>query len=158
MDSVSEQGDRSFKIDPATECEIGALLDKLVVSWNAGDGQGYAAVFDENCDYVTFNGDHLSGRAAVAESHDVLFNTHLRGSKLFFETIGMRRIAPEIVLVHGVGNSLLSGQKHPSPSRRSIQTLIAVNNACLWRFTSFHNTRIFKINALRALLMQLGIV
>lgn len=158
MDIAREQGDLAHKVDFATECEIGALLHKLVVSWNLGDGRSYAAAFDENCDYVTFNGDHLRGRTSVAESHQALFDTHLCGSKLFFETIGMRRIAPETVLVHGIGNSLLSGQKRPKPSRRSIQTLVAVNEACRWRFVSFHNTRIFKINALRALLMRLGIV
>jgi uncharacterized protein (TIGR02246 family) len=158
MNGACEQDILSSKVEAATECAISALLDTLVISWNSGDGQAYGAAFDESCDYVTFNGDRLRGRAAVANSHQTLFDTHLQGSTLFFETTEMRAIAPDIVLIHGIGNSLLKGQTQPSPSRRSIQTFVAVDTVDGWRFTAFHNTRIFKINALRALLMMFGIV
>jgi hypothetical protein len=59
--------------------------------------------------------------------------------------------------VHGIGNSLLEGQKQPSQSRRSSQTIVAVRTESGWRFAAFHNTRIFKITPFRAILMMLGL-
>ena len=144
-------------LESADEAAIHALLGGLVSSWNAGDGEAYARAFTDDCDYVTFNGDRLTGRAAVANSHQALFSTHLRGSKLLFEHVDMRAAGPAAAIVHGVGNTLLQGQKLPRKSRRSIQTLVAVRKAEGWRLAAFQNTRVFAITPFRALLMAVGI-
>jgi uncharacterized protein (TIGR02246 family) len=141
---------------PADATAIQNMIDGLVAAWNTGNGHAYGSAFTENCDYVTFNGERIRGRKAVADSHQALFDTHLRDSKLLFESVDMRPLGPETILVHGVGNSLLRGQKKYAPSRRSLQTLIAVRTDAGWRFAAFHNTRIFKITPFRALLMMLG--
>jgi uncharacterized protein (TIGR02246 family) len=142
---------------PADETAIRLLADDLVKAWNAGDGEAYGRAFTEDCDYVTFNGERLRGRLAVARSHQELFDTHLMGSKLVFENLDLRSLHPGTILVHGIGNSLLKGQKEVHPSRRSIQTLVAVRAGDKWLFAAFQNTRIFKITLLRAVFMKLGI-
>lgn len=139
------------------EAAIRNLAESLVAAWNAGDGTAYGRAFTEDCDYVTFNGRHVCGRAAVAASHQALFDTHLRGSKLIFESLHMRPLSEGAILVHGVGNSLLRGQRRPRKSRRSLQTLVALRTENGWLFTAFHNTRIFEITPFRAILMMLGI-
>lgn len=144
-------------IQPEDEAAIRNLADSLVTAWNAGDGTAYGRAFTIDCDYVTFNGQHIRGREAVAASHQALFDTHLHGSKLIFESLDMRLLGEGTILVHGVGNSLLKGQRTLRKSRRSIQTLLAVRTEAGWLFTAFHNTRIFKITPFRALLMLLGL-
>lgn len=144
------------KVRPADAAAVQALIEGLTRAWNAGDGAAYGAGFTQGCDYVTFNGERLRGRAAVAQSHQALFDTHLKGSELIFESVDLRPVAGAI-LVHSVGNSRLAGQKRFSPSRRSLQTLLAVQSEEGWRFTAFHNTRVFAITPWRALLMKFGI-
>jgi len=136
--------------------EIQNLADRLVIAWNAGDGKLYGSAFTTDCDYITFNGDHLRSREEVASSHAELFRTHLKGSKLVFESLEMREVNGAI-LVHSIGNSLLEGQKQLSPSRRSIQTFVATRTNGEWLFASFQNTRIYKITLFRAILMKFGI-
>ncbi|MEZ0171112.1 SgcJ/EcaC family oxidoreductase [Microvirga sp. TS319] len=144
-------------IEAEDEAAIRSLADSLVTAWNAGDGIAYGRAFTVDCDYVTFNGQHVHGREAVAASHQALFDTHLHGSKLIFESLHMRPLGDGTVLVHGIGNSLLKGQRKLRKSRRSIQTFVAVRTETGWLFTAFHNTRIFKITPFRALLMLLGL-
>jgi uncharacterized protein (TIGR02246 family) len=144
-------------VSVADRAAIEALVAALAAAWAAGDGAAYARPFTEDCDYVTFNGERQRGRAAVAASHQALFDTHLRGSKLLFENLDMRPVGPDTLIVHSVGNSLLRAQTRPHRSRRSLQTLVAVRTPEGWRFTAFHNTRIFAITPFRALLMMLGL-
>ncbi|OHV77947.1 SgcJ/EcaC family oxidoreductase [Ensifer sp. LCM 4579] len=136
---------------------IRCLLGELVRAWDTGDGTAYGQAFSEDCDYVTFNGDRLCGREAVIRSHQALFDTHLKGSRLIFEKTDLRGLRDDTVLVHCVGNSVLKGQTSAPKARRSIQTMVAVRNQDGWHFTAFHNTRIFKITGFRALLMMFGL-
>lgn len=59
-------------------------------AWNSGDGEAYADLFAEDCDYVAFDGTHLSGRSANARHHQALFDTVLVGSRL---VLGGRRLS-----------------------------------------------------------------
>jgi uncharacterized protein (TIGR02246 family) len=143
-------------VAPADADAIRALVGELVEAWNAGDGEAYGRPFADECDYVTFNGERVRGRAAIAASHQQLFDTHLKDSRLLVETVDMRSVGKDTILVHMTGNSLLKGQRKPRESRRSIQTLVAVKEHGGWRFAAFHNTRIFIITPFRALLMMIG--
>ncbi|MBN9082142.1 MAG: SgcJ/EcaC family oxidoreductase [Rhizobiales bacterium] len=157
MTDTGKQTQASDSLPAGDAAAIGGLITQLTRAWNAGDGTAYGAGFTETCDYVTFNGDRLRGRQAVAESHQALFDTHLKGSRITFETVDVKPLDAATMLVHSIGNSRLAGQKTFHPSRRSIQTLVAVREGTGWRFAAFHNTRIFAITPWRALLMKFGI-
>ena len=147
---------QSSGVSAVDRAAIEALVADLAAAWAAGDGAAYACSFTEDCDYVTFNGERQRGRKAVAASHQTLFDTHLRGSKLVFESLDLRSIGQDTLIVHSVGNSLLRGQTRPPKSRRSLQTLVAVRTTEGWRFRAFHDTRIFAITPFKAFLMMLG--
>lgn len=138
------------------ETAVRDLLAGLAAAWNAGDADAYGAAFTEDCDYVTFNGERQRGRSAVAESHRRLFATHLKGSRMVVESADLRALDPATLIVHAIGNTAMRHQKDFPASRRSLQTLVAVERGGEWRFTAFHNTRVFKITPFRAVLMMLG--
>jgi uncharacterized protein (TIGR02246 family) len=144
-------------VSAADRAAIENLLRDLAAAWEAGDGAAYARPFTEDCDYVTFNGERQHGREAVAASHQALFDTHLKGSRLVFERLDIRALGSDAFIVHSFGNSLLKGQTRAPKSRRSLQTLVAVRTSEGLRFTAFHNTRVFAITPFRALLMMLGL-
>ena len=124
------------------ETAIRRLTDDLVTAWNAGDGDAYGRPFTEDCDYVTFSGLRLRGRASVAQRHQALFNGDLSGSILTFENIDMRQLNDDTILVHVIGDSVLANRNETTPSRRSILTLVAIRSGEGWLFAAFHNTRI----------------
>lgn len=132
--------------DPAAdEAEVRALFQRMVTEWNRGDAAAFAAVFTEDSDYVPFDGSHLRGRTANADLHAELFASVLAGSRLVGEVASVRFVTPDVAVMHTTGAVLLAWQRRPAPSRRSIQTLVAVRRAEGFRFAAFHNTRVTKL-------------
>ena len=50
--------------------------------WNKGIGQAFAESFSPDADLVGFDGTHITGRAQIAEFHQKLFDTYVKGSRL----------------------------------------------------------------------------
>jgi len=131
------------------------LKDEMAAGWASGNGARYAIPFTSNADYVTFNGQWLSGSKAIAESHQQLFDTVLKGSTLDnMQVRGIRFISDEIAIVHMTGTVRQKGKKKPPASRSSLQTLTAVKEMDEWKFTSFHNTRISRISLWDGIVMS----
>lgn len=110
---------------------IRLLLARLYDAWARGDGEGYAACFAQESDYITFNGIHLRGRAENAELHGSLFRSVLKGTKLLAEIENIELLSSRVALVHTVG----SGRK------KSYQTYVLVKSDTGWLIRSFQNTR-----------------
>lgn len=114
------------------ENSIRLLLARLYDAWARGDGDGYAACFAQESDYITFNGMHLRGRAENAELHGALFRSVLRDTKLLAEIESVELLSDGVALVHTVG----SGRK------KSHQTYVLVKTDAGWLIRSFQNTRV----------------
>jgi uncharacterized protein (TIGR02246 family) len=110
---------------------IHLLLARLYDAWARGDGEGYAACFTQESDYITFNGIHLCGRAENAELHGALFRSVLKGTKLSAAIENIELLSSRVALVHTVG----SGRK------KSYQTYVLVKSDTEWLIRSFQNTR-----------------
>jgi uncharacterized protein (TIGR02246 family) len=126
------------------EAPVVSVLEKLAAAWGAGDSVGYADLFTEDADYVTFFGVNFAGREAIESSHRALFEGSLKGSKL----VGgggrkVRFLRPDVaVVVGGGGGSSLDGQAPAEAGRASTQTFVLVENGEGWRVASFQNTRV----------------
>ncbi|MFC4113470.1 SgcJ/EcaC family oxidoreductase [Nonomuraea zeae] len=119
--------------------EIVRLLAQMTETWNAGDSAGYAGLFTEDVDYVTFFGLHLKGREAVEETHRELFKTSIKLGESDGEP-QIRRLTDDVAFVVAGGTSSVNGK--PDPSRTSVVTMTALRTPEGWRFASFHNTRV----------------
>ncbi|MCG5220857.1 SgcJ/EcaC family oxidoreductase [Streptosporangium sp. KLBMP 9127] len=119
--------------------EITGLLTRLAEAWNAGDATAYAALFTEDADYITFDGTHSEGRAAIESSHRRLFAGPLKGSTMSASNgrTKVKPLADGAVLVLSGGGTALAGEH-----RESMVTFTAVSTPEGWRFASFQNTRV----------------
>src|SRR5688500_7169171 len=131
---------------------VRTLFQRLLDTWGRGDGPGYGALSTDEADYVGFDGSRTVGRQAIAESHQRLFDTWLKGTRLTGRIQGVRFLCPDVALVHATGGTIFPGEAAPRPSRDSIQTLVAVRCDGEWRFTAFHNTRILRRTKLQWML------
>ncbi|MFI7615540.1 SgcJ/EcaC family oxidoreductase [Nonomuraea terrae] len=119
--------------------EIVRLLERMTETWNAGDAAGYAGLFTEDADYITFFGLHLKGRQAIEDAHRQLFRTPIKLAEGGAQP-RIRPLAADVALVVTGGGSSVDGV--PDPSRASVITLTAVRAPDGWRFASFQNTRV----------------
>ena len=124
------------------EAKIHALFDDLLDDWGRGDGEAYGSRFTEDADYVAFDGTRTRGRAEISASHQQLFGTFLKGTRLTGRILSIKFPCPDVALVHTTGDTIMRGKSGPSPERHSIQTLVAVREGDQWRFAAFHNTRV----------------
>jgi len=119
-----------------------ALYIAMMDGWNCGSAEAFAAPFDDDLEFIAFDGTRFRGREELVRSHAPLFRTHLRGTRLVGDVTGIRFIGPDIAVVHARGGTIMRGRSAPSPERDSIQTLVAVRRAGVWRLVAFQNTRI----------------
>ena len=136
----------------ADDTAVRGLFQRVLDAWGRGDGSAYGALFTDDADYVAFDGSRTVGRRAIAESHQRLFDTWLKGTRLTGRIQAVRFPCPDVALVHATGGTIFAGEAVPRPSRDSIQTLVAVRRDGEWRFTAFHNTRILRRTRLQWML------
>ncbi|GHO87508.1 SgcJ/EcaC family oxidoreductase [Dictyobacter formicarum] len=123
----------------ADEAAIRTLFTQLNEAW--GNTDAFAAVFTEDADYITFDGTHTKGKAAIAQVHRPLFEGFMKGSRLSGNIQDMRFLAPDVALLHTTGRIIQKHQKRPSRRSLSTQTMVAVKQEDRWLFTAFQNTR-----------------
>lgn len=79
---------------------IRALWRTMADGWARGDATQFASVFAPDVDFVNVRGEALVGREAVETGHAQLFATAYRGTTLSAEVTLIRRLTPELSLVH----------------------------------------------------------
>jgi uncharacterized protein (TIGR02246 family) len=137
--------------EPAADdtAAIHELLRAMQDAWARGDGAGYATACTDDARYVTASGLRIIGRPAIAESHQRIFDSALRGTHLDIDQpVELRPVASNVVLVHASGAVLFPDRTEAPPRATAMLTMVAVNDGNAWRFASFTNTPIDRTRAL----------
>ena len=123
---------------------IEALFRQLADAWNSGDTETFGSLFDEDADYVVFNGVHLKGRQQIAETHRQLFQGPLKGTRIEGGGGGqtVRYLCPHVALVHNSGGLRRPGESEVSPEQNSVQTFVLMKRGDRWSIAAFQNTRV----------------
>jgi uncharacterized protein (TIGR02246 family) len=124
------------------EAAIYALYQRAMDGWNRGSGAAFAAAWVENGHLIGFDGTHFTSRAQIAQYHEPLFQTYLKGTRLVGQVTNVEFPAPGVALIHARGGTIMAGASTPTPERDSIQTLVAVWREGEWQLLAFQNTRV----------------
>jgi uncharacterized protein (TIGR02246 family) len=132
---------------PSADSEPRAIaahfLNELQNAWNRADSGAFAAPFIDGAAFVDIRGQLHHGRAAIAEGHDVIFNTIYKGSNVRLEVLDARIVAAGCILFHGAG-TLEVPDGPVKGTIQSTQTLLAVHGGSAsesgWALAAFHNT------------------
>lgn len=128
-------------IVPADERAIRDLLGRMSSAWEAGDGAAYAAEFTEDARYVAATGARSTGREAIAESHQKIFDTFFKGTRLGSGyPAELQPVSPDAVLVHASGAVLFPGEDERRVPPNGLLTMLTVRNGDAWRVASLSNT------------------
>ncbi|GAB3491163.1 hypothetical protein GCM10027341_03800 [Spirosoma knui] len=143
----------------AEEAAIRQVFAQLESAWNDGDADAFVQCMTDDCDYITFAGQHIKGREANRKIHEELFNSWaLKGSLMrpgaTPPTVVL--LSPTVALMHSTGVIQLRFHKQPPASRQSIQTTVLIKTNCSWKVRAFHNCRIQQPGIFQRLLMSFG--
>ncbi len=147
----------SHRAPTATAADETALRDlfaELLAAWGRGDGRAYGALFTDDAEYVAFDGSNTKGSHAIAATHQRLFDSWLKGTRLIGQIDSLRFLGTDAAVIVATGATVMPGKDRPV--RPSIQTLVAARRDGEWRFVSFQNTRIVKRNALQWMLFGIA--
>ncbi|KHD75783.1 hypothetical protein MB27_21310 [Actinoplanes utahensis] len=118
------------------------LRQRQDAAWAAADAKAYAAVYTTDADLVTFNGDHMSGRAEIEEGMGYYFENYMRGTRLLQQDERIRFPEPDLAFIVRTGCVLWPGETACTDEALSVNTNVAVKRDGRWLYTSFQNTRI----------------
>jgi uncharacterized protein (TIGR02246 family) len=118
---------------------VSDLVGELERAWNAADGTGFARPFAEDADFVNIRGEHFRTRETIGKGHQVIFNTIYKGSIVLYQVIGVRAIAPGVLVAH-VKSTLKAPTGPLAGEHNSVFTIVLVQDQHDWRIAAFHNT------------------
>jgi uncharacterized protein (TIGR02246 family) len=121
-------------------------MARLSAAWNSGDATAYAAEFTPDATYVVFDGTVLRGRGEIEDGHRWLFDGPLKGSTMDFATGGpapeVRLVSPGVAhVLAGGGGVRPQGAAELTADRKSVVSLVLVEDGDAWLVTAFQNTR-----------------
>jgi uncharacterized protein (TIGR02246 family) len=83
---------------------VQGVVKRLEDSWNAADGAGFAEPFAVDADFVAIRGDLHTGRRAIGEGHQQIFDTIYAGSTARLEVLQARELDAGVILAHVRGH------------------------------------------------------
>lgn len=127
--------------DLADTTAVTELFQRLQDTWAAADATGYAQCFTPDADYVSFIGTHMKGHKHIIDSHEALWTTFQKNTRLHQVVDSLRFITADVAVLVTRGAILQPKQDAPKRGDWKIQTLVALRTQDGWRFTSFQNTK-----------------
>ncbi len=126
----------------ADESAVRALVQKCIEGWNKGSGEAFAAQFAEDSDFIGGFGGYTKGRRQNASSHQQIFDTIFKGTRLWVQIKSVRFLKPDVALIHSVGKHLKPGESDASPEPEFRQTWTVSKHGKEWLIDAFQNTPI----------------
>jgi uncharacterized protein (TIGR02246 family) len=126
-------------LNAADRAAIDTLVASLESAWNAASGDGFAAPFADDADFVNIRAEHHQGRRAIAAGHAAILRTIYAGSTNRYTIESARLVTPDIALVHV--QAVLDVPSGPLAGRmQALFSMLLVRSAVAWQIASFHNT------------------
>ena len=112
------------------------VVRHLEEAWNSNDSQRFAAIFQEDADYITIFGLHYNGRELVDTNHRIIFDTIYKESWSRFSIENVRFVRPDVVVVFTKAElELKSGE-----TLSSRPTLTLTKDSGRWQIAVLQNT------------------
>jgi uncharacterized protein (TIGR02246 family) len=134
------------------EAAIERSMQEMADAWRAGDGAAYGAAFAEDAEYLAVTGDVSRGREEIGRSHQRIFDTFFKNTRLSGKgEVSMRAIAPGVAVVRAKGAVLFANEKDGEVAPNGIVKFTFVRRDGEWRAVDFQNTPVGKGRMLKFL-------
>ncbi|WP_433559464.1 SgcJ/EcaC family oxidoreductase [Pseudonocardia xinjiangensis] len=131
---------------------ISAIPARMNEAWNRGDATTFFADFADDAVFADFEGTIYRGRQEMIASHQPIFDTVMKGSRLAQgEVLFAEIIQPGWGVVHHRVGIALPSEDEPPPSRRSMQLFVTAWQNDRWEVVALQNSRLISLEAAAAL-------
>lgn len=131
---------------------MGAIPARMNAAWNRGDAAGFFADFAGDAVFADFEGTVHHGRQEMVATHQQLFDTVLKGSRLVDgEVVFAKVLRPGWGVVHHRVGIALPDEEQPPPSRRSMQLFVMAFRDGRWVVVALQNSRLLSLDAVAVL-------
>jgi uncharacterized protein (TIGR02246 family) len=117
------------------EDSIRRIVNELVSAWNRRDMDAFVRLFAEDAGYVTGNGAHLQGRAAIRRELDSSTPGSSGSQPVSIADLAVRMLGSEAAVA-------LVRWRMDAPVRRGLFTVVVTAAHEGWRIVALHNTDI----------------
>lgn len=138
--AAASAGDRDGQSDQAA---FDAILERQRQAWVDEDGAAFAATFHDDGDMVTFNGDHMAGREAIAEGMQYYFDGYIEDNRIEVLHEQVRYVERDVVVIVRETCLVDDGETECRADSLSTNTNVLTRERGEWLQTSFQNTRQF---------------
>ncbi len=124
------------------EAAIRQVVQQVQDGWNMGSGEGFAAPFTEDADYVVVDGRYINGRTTIGEGHQYIFDTIYKGSTNTMQVENVRFIRPDVALARVHAHLKFSGGGEAREGTARSTWVLTKDGDGQWSIAAFHNTPI----------------
>jgi uncharacterized protein (TIGR02246 family) len=119
---------------------IQAVVAGLAEAWGKGNGRAWGSYFAEDADFTAWFGLYLKGRDAIAASHQQIFDTVYKNTKVRLEIRSLRFLRPDVAVVHLNGSVVGEGEEL-SDEPHVVPVAVLTKESGSWRLAVFQNTK-----------------
>ncbi|OLT09694.1 DUF4440 domain-containing protein [Pseudonocardia sp. CNS-139] len=131
---------------------ISAIPARMNEAWNRGDAAAFFADFADNAVFTDFEGSIYRGREEMVATHQMIFDTVMKGSRLVRgEVLFARVVQPGWGVVHHRVGIALPSEEEPPPGRRSMQLFVTAWQNDRWEVVALQNSRLISLEAVALL-------
>ncbi|GCD46262.1 SgcJ/EcaC family oxidoreductase [Streptomyces paromomycinus] len=127
--------------DDQDRAALDALLRRQEQAWADKDGAAFAATFAKDADLVTFNGDYLRTREAIAQGMQYYFDHYIEDTTLRTLDEHVRFVNRRTAVVVRTTCQLPAGESECRAGSESVNTNVLTKKNGIWLQQSFQNTR-----------------
>ncbi|CAL9354672.1 SgcJ/EcaC family oxidoreductase [Streptomyces sp. enrichment culture] len=123
------------------ETRIRELFAEYCRTWTEADTAGFARLFTEDADYVSYDGSWAAGVDRLRDNHDKLFRGVVAGSAMVGEIESLRFVTDEVAVLVANGSVLMPWRSELPRRRLSRQIIVCVRTPRGWRIAAIQNGR-----------------
>jgi uncharacterized protein (TIGR02246 family) len=129
-----------------------AIPVRMNEAWNRGDATEFFADFADDAVFADWEGTIYRGREEMIATHQPIFDTVVKGSRLVRSEVPFARITlPGWGVVHHRMGIVMPGEEEPLSSRYSMQLFVVVWQNDRWEVTALQNARVLSVDTAMAL-------
>lgn len=121
------------------QIHIRQLYHDYLTAWNHRDAHAMAALTDEDCTMIGFDGSHMHGHFEIEHTIGQIFKDHQTAAYVGVVK-DVRFLSAHVAVLRAIAGMLPPGQTAIKPEVNAIQLLTAVRKHDKWLITVFQNT------------------
>lgn len=131
---------------------ISAIPARMNEAWNRGDATTFFADFADDAEFADFEGTIYRGREQMIATHQPIFDTVMKGSRLLSGEVRFARtVGSDCGVVHHRVGIAMPGEEHPPANRYSMQLFVMNRQDDRWKVVALQNSRVVSLEAVAAL-------